>query len=68
MGLLPPTASVAGQVRLDGQDIMAGGEASLPRTARQPGSAGRAPSVRCRERPDSDRPDVLAIGGQVSSS
>ncbi len=29
MGLLPPTASVAGQVRLGGQDILAGGEDSV---------------------------------------
>ncbi len=29
MGLLPPTASVAGQVRLDGRDILAGGEDSV---------------------------------------
>ena len=29
MGLLPPTASVAGEVRLDGQDILAGGEDSV---------------------------------------
>jgi len=26
MGLLPPSASVSGQVRLDGQDVLAGGE------------------------------------------
>ena len=26
MGLLPPTASLAGQVRIDGRDILAGGE------------------------------------------
>jgi peptide/nickel transport system ATP-binding protein len=29
MGLLPPSASVAGQVELDGQDIMAGAERTL---------------------------------------
>jgi oligopeptide/dipeptide ABC transporter ATP-binding protein len=28
MGLLPPTASVAGEVRIDGKDILAGGEDS----------------------------------------
>jgi oligopeptide/dipeptide ABC transporter ATP-binding protein len=29
MGLLPPTASVAGEVRIDGQSILAGGEDSV---------------------------------------
>jgi oligopeptide/dipeptide ABC transporter ATP-binding protein len=29
MGLLPPTATVAGQVRIDGADILAGGEDSV---------------------------------------
>jgi oligopeptide/dipeptide ABC transporter ATP-binding protein len=29
MGLLPPTASVSGQVRIDGHDILAGGEDSM---------------------------------------
>jgi oligopeptide/dipeptide ABC transporter ATP-binding protein len=29
MGLLPPTASVAGEVRVDGRDILAGGEDSV---------------------------------------
>ena len=29
MGLLPPTASLAGQVRVDGQNILAGGEDSV---------------------------------------
>jgi oligopeptide/dipeptide ABC transporter ATP-binding protein len=29
MGLLPPTASVAGEVRVDGRDIIAGGEDSV---------------------------------------
>ena len=31
MGLLPPTATLAGQVRLDGRDILAGGEDSVRR-------------------------------------
>jgi peptide/nickel transport system ATP-binding protein len=29
MGLLPPNASVAGQIMLDGQDLLTGGEASM---------------------------------------
>jgi peptide/nickel transport system ATP-binding protein len=29
MGLLPPTATLAGQVRIDGRDILAGGEESV---------------------------------------
>ena len=29
MGLLPPTASAAGRVLLDGEDILAGGEATI---------------------------------------
>ena len=29
MGLLPPTATVAGEIRLDGHDLLAGGETSM---------------------------------------